>query len=182
MSQASAKLWASWGAGPARSGAEVMAFQDALRQLGLKEPDVCVLGAWLGGAPAGKFSGAKFWEYTFRETAAEACERQGLEDGDVDAAFGRLQLRDPDFAKLLEDKALNKAHKELVNEQENVKQDVDEAVDAAKKVVGDALSLENPDGSPTWLAKAGYVLVAVVVVGGGVFAWRWMRALTPGGA
>lgn len=151
------QLFSQYGNGPAKNGAEVLAFVEAMKSAGLTDAEACVLGAWVGGAPAEHFAGYKFWNNTFRQTAPEAC-KTGVA---VDVALAVLRKLDAKLAELVDAKAQNKQFKEDVNEAENVQQDIDKL----KARASDALSFDlfGVQVTPAKLAAAALVVVGVVV-------------------
>ena len=159
-------LFAKYGNGIAKSGAESSEFLQAMRSVGLSDDQACVLAAWLGGAPPEKFDGWKVWEYTPRQTAKEFCKA----DLDVQDLLQELRKRDFELATLVEAKATQKQYREAENEQRNVDEDVEKLKDKVSK----ALSL-NVFGFEVTPKDLGIAVLGVAVVVIGVKVARAMR-------
>lgn len=161
-------LFAKYGNGIAKSGAESSEFLQAMRSVGLSDDQACVLAAWLGGAPPEKFESWKVWNYTHRQTAKEFC------DADLDVADLLQELRKHDFelATLVEAKATQKQYIESKNEQRNVDEDVEKLKDKASKALTfNVLGLEV---TPKNLGLAALAIVGLVI---GVKVARAMRVV-----
>lgn len=124
-------LFAKYGNGIAKSGAESSEFLQAMRSVGLSDDQACVLAAWLGGAPPEKFDGWKVWKYTPRQTAKEFCNA----DLDVQDLLQELRKHDFELATLVEAKATQKQYIESKNEQRNVDEDVEKLKDKVSKAL-----------------------------------------------
>lgn len=158
-------LFAKYGNGIAKSGAEVSDFQLAMQSAKLSEAQACVLGAWLGGAPESAWKmpdtawGALVGEWhTFRDTVEDVCKSTIS----VDSALQALKERDFELAKLVEAKAKGKAYKEQTNENENVVQDVKKIAENAKEALSfDVFGLKV---TPKHLVVGGLVIAGLVVI------------------
>lgn len=164
MALSAQQLFAKHGNGLAKSSGEVYDFLEAMRAVGLTEAEACVAGAWLGGAPPEKFKGLKFWEYTQRQTAGEACDSSVR----VVDAMAMLAKRDGALFSLVKAKAEQKQWKEDKSEAENVEQDVE----ALKESIGAKLSFDLAGVTITPKDLA----IALAVVVGALIAWRAVSA------
>lgn len=165
MALTAQQLFAKYGNGLAKSSMEVYDFLAAMRAAGLTEAEACVAGAWLGGAPPEKFEGWKFWDYTHRQTAKEACDTTV----NVADAMQVLAKRDVQLFTLAKAKAEQKQWKEDKSEAENVDQDVAELKDR----IGAKLSFDL--AGITITPKDLAIGLAIVVTA--LIAWRAVSAV-----
>ncbi len=156
-----------FGSGPVKGGAEVLAFQDAMRDAGLTDTEACVVGAWLGGAPAEHLKGWNPINYTWRETAPEACDS----NLDVTATVARLGKLDAELSSLVNAKANGQQWLQTTNEERNV----DEDVAKLKKKASAALSFDVLGVTVT----PQMLLVGAVLAVGAVVAVKVARAVEP---
>lgn len=149
-------LGLKYGAGAPRDANEVLEFVLAFKRAGLSEGEVCVLGAWLGGA----VSKHGLLDVSQRQTAQDYC------GGWYTVAGAMLTLQDhaPTLAALVDSKAKAQEVKQNVNEQRNVDEDT--------RAFFNGLGLPNPYDIP-W----GKVAVGAGVVVVGLAAWRAWRNL-----
>ncbi len=165
MATRAQNLVSTYGTGPVKGAAEVMAFMEAMRDAGLTDKEACVVGAWLGGAPAEHCPGYNPWDCTFRQTAPEACD-SNLE---VSTCTARLNKLDAELAGLINAKATGQQWRQTQNEERNVQEDVAKLKEKASAALTfDVLGLSV---TPKMLAVGGLVALGALVV------WRVAKAV-----